>query len=99
MPYGSILGANPDCCKRPYFFYHDYDSVLPPQPFLRRRDMVSFGGQPEQLQEAHRRFYINAVNADRIMAAALRTLDIVFGISAPRAVRHIRAAEMLSGRR
>jgi hypothetical protein len=45
--------------------------------------MVSFGGQPEQLQEAHRRFYINAVNADRIMAAALRTLDIVFGISAP----------------
>jgi tetratricopeptide (TPR) repeat protein len=81
--FGADAGANPDCCKRPYFFYHDYDSVLPPQPFLRRRDMVSFGGQPEQLREAHRRFYINAVNADRIMAAALRTLDIVFGISAP----------------
>ena len=81
--FGADGGANPHCCKRPYFFYHDYDSFLPPQPFLRRRDMVSFSGQPEQLREAHRRFYVNAVNADRIMAAALRTLDIVFGISAP----------------
>jgi len=81
--FGADGGGNPDHCKRPYFFYDDYDSVAPPHPFLRRRDMVSFAGQPEQLREAHRRFYINAVNADRIMAAALRTLDIVFGISAP----------------
>jgi tetratricopeptide (TPR) repeat protein len=81
--FGADGGANTDRCKRPYFFYDDYDRGAPPQPFLERRDMVSFTGRPERLQEADRRFYINAVNADRIMAAALRNLDIVFGISAP----------------
>src|ERR1700730_12535058 len=81
--FGAAGGTNPSHCKRPYFFYHDYDSAAPPQPFLRRRDMVSFAGRPEQLREADRRFHINAVNADRIMAAAFRTLDIVFGISTP----------------
>jgi tetratricopeptide (TPR) repeat protein len=81
--FGADGGGNPDHCKRPYFFYDDYDSVAPPHPFLRRRDMVSFAGRPELLREADRRFYINAVNADRIMAAALRNLDIVFGISTP----------------
>jgi tetratricopeptide (TPR) repeat protein len=81
--FGADGGANPSHYKRPYFFHHDYDSADPPQPFLRRRDMVSFAGRPEQLREADRRFHLNAVNADRIMAAAFRTLDIVFGIPTP----------------
>jgi hypothetical protein len=81
--FGADGGANPSHYKRPYFFHHDYDSADPPQPFLRRRDMVSFAGRPEQLREADRRFHLNAVNADSIMAAAFRTLDIVFGIPTP----------------
>ena len=81
--FGADGGATPDHCKRPYFFYHDFDSLLPPEPFLSRRDMISFAGRSEQLQVANRRFYINAVNGDRIMAEAFRTLNIVFGISTP----------------
>jgi tetratricopeptide (TPR) repeat protein len=81
--FGADGGASADFCKRPYFYYDDHDSGRPPQAFLARRDMVSFAGRPEQLQEADRRFRINAINADRIMASAMRSLEIAFGIEPP----------------
>jgi hypothetical protein len=81
--FGADGGANPDRCKRPYFFHDDYDSAAAPQSFLMRRDMVSFADRPDQLREFDRRYYIDAVNAGRIMAAAFRNLEIVFGIPVP----------------
>ena len=79
---GADGGVNPLFRKRPYFFYHDYDSKNLPQNFLTRRNMDSFD-QPERVQEANSRFYINAINADRIMSSAFRTLELILGIDLP----------------
>jgi Flp pilus assembly protein TadD len=81
--FGADGGSNPSLNKRPYFYYDDYDAYAEPQEFLNRTDMISFRGLPRRLEEHNRRLRINAVNADRVISSALRSLEANFGIQAP----------------
>jgi hypothetical protein len=45
--------------------------------------MVSFTGLPGRLEEHNRRLRIDAINADRVMDAALRSLEANLGIQIP----------------
>jgi tetratricopeptide (TPR) repeat protein len=81
--FGADGGANPHFRKRPYFYYDDYDAGAPVQPFLSRPDVVSFRGLPNRLEEANRRFHIDAVDADRVIEAAMLSLAAVFDIPMP----------------
>jgi tetratricopeptide (TPR) repeat protein len=81
--FGADGGAHPKFEKRAYFFHDDHDAKGPPQTFLNRPDMVSFKDNPDRLHEANRRLRVNAVNADRIMATALRTLEMTVGLAVP----------------
>ena len=69
--------------KRPYFYYDDYDVDAEPQAFLNRSDMISFRGSPGQLEEHNRRLRIDAIYADRIISAALRSLEANLGMQIP----------------
>jgi tetratricopeptide (TPR) repeat protein len=81
--FGADGGLNPSFSKRPYFYYDDYDAEAEPQAFLNRSDMVSFTGLPGRLEEHNRRLRIDAINADRVMGAALRSLEANLGIQIP----------------
>jgi tetratricopeptide (TPR) repeat protein len=81
--FGADGGSNPSLSKRPYFYYDDYDAYAEPQEFLNRTDMISFRGLPRRLEEHNRRLRINAVNADRVISSALRSLEANFGIQVP----------------
>ena len=81
--FGADGGANPSFEKRAYFFYDDYDAKGPAQAFLNKPDMVSFNGKPDRLNEANRRLRVSAINADRIIAAALRTLEVTLRVKVP----------------
>jgi hypothetical protein len=81
--FGADGGANPHFRKRPYFYYDDYDAGAPAQSFLSRPDVVSFRGLPDRLEEANRRFYIDAVEADRVIEAAMASLAAVFDVPIP----------------
>ena len=81
--FGADGGSNPSFGKRPYFYYDDYDVDTEPQAFLNRSDMISFRGLPGRLEEHNRRLRIAAFNADRIMGAALRSLEANLGIQIP----------------
>jgi tetratricopeptide (TPR) repeat protein len=81
--FGADGGSNPSFSKRPYFYYDDYDVDTEPQTFLNRSDMISFRGLPGRLEEHNRRLRIDAINADRIMGAALRSLEANLGIQIP----------------
>jgi tetratricopeptide (TPR) repeat protein len=81
--FGADGGSNPSFSKRPYFYYDDYDVDAKPQAFLNRSDMISFRGLPGRLEEHNRRLRIDAINADRIMGAALRSLETNLGIQIP----------------
>jgi len=81
--FGADGGANAHFRKRPYFYYDDYDAAGPAQSFLSRPDVVSFRGLPDRLEEANRRFYIDAVHADRAIEAAMRSLAAVFDVPIP----------------
>jgi tetratricopeptide (TPR) repeat protein len=81
--FGADGGANPHFRKRPYFYYDDYDAGAPAQSFLSRPDVVSFRGLPDRLEEANRRFYIDAVEADHVLEAAMLSLAAVFDVPIP----------------
>jgi Tfp pilus assembly protein PilF len=81
--FGADGGLNPSFSKRPYFYYDDYDADAEPQAFLSRSDMVSFRGLPGRLEEHNRRLRIDAINADRVMGAALRSLEVNLEIQIP----------------
>jgi tetratricopeptide (TPR) repeat protein len=81
--FGADGGSNPSFSKRPYFYYDDYDVDAEPQAFLNRSDMISFRGLPGRLEEHNRRLRIDAINADRIMGVALRSLEANLGIQIP----------------
>jgi hypothetical protein len=81
--FGADRGSNPSFSKRPYFYYDDYDVDAEPQAFLNRSDMISFRGLPGRLEEHNRRLRIDAINADRIMGVALRSLEGNLGIQIP----------------
>jgi tetratricopeptide (TPR) repeat protein len=81
--FGADGGLNPSFSKRPYFYYDDYDVEAEPQAFLNRSDMISFKGLPGRLEEHNRRLRIDAINADRVMGAALRSLEANLGIQIP----------------
>jgi hypothetical protein len=81
--FGADGGLNPSFSKRPYFYYDDCDADAEPQPFLNRSDMISFRGLPRRLEEHNRRLRINAINADRVMGSALRSLKTNLGIQVP----------------
>jgi len=81
--FGADGGSNPSFSKRPYFYYDDYDADAGPQEFLNRSDMISFRKLPRRLEEHNRRLLINAINADRVISSALRSLEVNFGIQAP----------------
>jgi tetratricopeptide (TPR) repeat protein len=81
--FGADGGSNPSFSKRPYFYYDDYDADAGPQEFLNRSDMISFRKLPRRLEEHNRRLHINAINADRVISSALRSLEVNFGIQAP----------------
>jgi tetratricopeptide (TPR) repeat protein len=81
--FGADGGSNPNFNKRPYFYYDDYDAEAEPQAFLNRSDMISFRGLPGRLEEHNRRLRIDAINADRVMANALRSVEATLGIQIP----------------
>ena len=81
--FGADGGLNPSFSKRPYFYYDDYDADAEPQAFLNRSDMISFRGLPHLLEEHNRRLRIDAINADRVMGSALRSLEANLGIQVP----------------
>jgi tetratricopeptide (TPR) repeat protein len=81
--FGADGGLNPSFSKRPYFYYDDYDADAGPQAFLNRSDMISFRGLPRRLEEHNRRLRINAINADRVMGSALRSLEANLGVQVP----------------
>jgi len=81
--FGADGGSNPSFSKRPYFYYDDYDADAEPQEFLNRSDMISFRELPRRLEEHNRRLHINAINADRVISSALRSLEANFGIQVP----------------
>jgi hypothetical protein len=76
-------GSNPSFRKRPYFYYDDYDADVEPQEFLNRPGMISFSRLPRKLDEHNRRQHINAINGDRVMDFALRSLEANFGLQVP----------------
>jgi hypothetical protein len=65
--FGADGGLNPSFSKRPYFYYDDYDAH----------------GLPRRLKEHNRRLRIDAINADRVMGSALRSLEANLGIQVP----------------
>ena len=81
--FGADGGLNPSFSKRPYFYYDDYDAHAQPQAFLNRSDIISFRGLPRRLKEHNRRLRIDAINADRVMGSALRSLEANLGIQVP----------------
>jgi tetratricopeptide (TPR) repeat protein len=81
--FGADGGLNLSFSKRPYFYYDDYDADAQPQAFLNRSDIISFRGLPRRLEEHNRRLRINAINADRVMGSALRSLEANLGIQVP----------------
>jgi len=81
--FGADGGSNPNLTKRPYFYYDDYDADAEPQESLNRPCMVSFKGLPRKLDEYNRRQHINAINGDRIIDFAFRSLEAHFGIQVP----------------
>jgi tetratricopeptide (TPR) repeat protein len=81
--FGADGGSNPSFSKRPYFYYDDYDADAESQEFLNRSEMISFRGLPRRLEEHNRRQHINAINADRVISSALRSLETNFGIQVP----------------
>jgi Flp pilus assembly protein TadD len=81
--FGADGGSNPSFSKRPYFYYDDYDAGTKPQEFLNRSDMILFRELPRRLEEHNRRLHINAINADRVISSALRSLEANFGIQVP----------------
>ena len=81
--FGADGGSNPSFSKRPYFYYDDYDTDIAPQEFLNRPGMISFKGLPRKLDEYNRRQHINAINGDRVIDFAFRSLEANFGIQVP----------------
>jgi tetratricopeptide (TPR) repeat protein len=81
--FGADGGSNPSFSKRPYFYYDDYDAVEEHNNFQNRPSMVSFKRLPEKLHEYNRRQQINAINGDRVINFALRSLEAHFGIQVP----------------
>jgi tetratricopeptide (TPR) repeat protein len=81
--FGADGGSNPSFSKRPYFYYDDYDADAEPQEFLKRPGMVSFKGLPRKLDEYNRRQHVNAINGDRVIDFASRSLEAHFGIQVP----------------
>ena len=81
--FGADGGSNPSFSKRPYFYYDDYDAAAEPQEFLNRPGMASFKGLPRKLDEYNRRQHINAINGDRVIDFAFRSLEAHFGIQIP----------------
>jgi hypothetical protein len=74
----------PHLISAPTFtIYDDLDSNAPEQEFMQRPNIVSFKGQPEQLDEANHRLRIDAINADQVMARAMLDLKILFDITVP----------------
>jgi tetratricopeptide (TPR) repeat protein len=80
--FGADGGSNPSFGKRPYFYYDDYDADEP-QELLNRPGLVSFKGLPRKLDEYNRRQHVNAINGDRVIDFAFRSLEAHFGIQAP----------------
>jgi tetratricopeptide (TPR) repeat protein len=80
--FGADGGSNPSFSKRPYFYYDDYDAGEP-QEFLARPGMVSFKGLPRKLDDYNRRQHVNAINGDRVIDFAFRSLEAHFGIQVP----------------
>src|SRR5205807_10544823 len=74
---------NPSCCKRPYFYYDDCDAGAEPEEFLTRPGMVSFKGLPRKLDEYSHRQHVNAIDGDRVIDFAFRSLQARFGIQVP----------------
>jgi len=81
--FGADGGSNPSFSKRPYFYYDDYDADAESQEFLNRPGMVSFKGLPRKLDEYNRRQHVNAINGDRVIDFAFRSLEAYFGIEVP----------------
>src|SRR6516165_5229050 len=81
--FGADGGSNPSFSKRPYFYYDDYDADVAPRDFLNRPGMISFQGLPRKLDEYNRRQHINAINGDRVIDFAFRSLEANFGIQVP----------------
>ena len=81
--FGADGGSNPSFSKRPYFYYDDYDAAAEPQGFLNRPGMVSFKGLPRKLDEYNRRQHVNAINGDRAIDFAFRSLEAHFEIQIP----------------
>jgi hypothetical protein len=81
--FGADGGSNPSFSKRPYFYYDDYDADVEPQEFLNRPAIVSFKGRPRELDEHNRRQRINAINGDRVIDFAFRSLEANCGIQVP----------------
>jgi hypothetical protein len=81
--FGADGGSNPSFSKRPYFYYGDHDADVEPQEFLNRPGMISFKGLPRKLDEHNRRQHINAINGDRVITFAFRSLEAHFGIQVP----------------
>ena len=81
--FGADGGSNPSFSKRPYFYYDDYDADAEPQEFLNRPGMVSFKGLPRKLDEYNRRQHVNAINGDRVIDFAFRSLEAHLGIEVP----------------
>jgi tetratricopeptide (TPR) repeat protein len=81
--FGADGGSNPSFSKRPYFYYDDYDADAEPQEFLNRPGMVSFKGLPRKLDEYNHRQHVNAINGDRVIDFAFRSLEAHFGIQVP----------------
>jgi hypothetical protein len=81
--FGADGGSNPSFSKRPYFYYNDHDADVEPQKFLNRPGMISFKGRPHKLDEHYRRQHINAINGDRVIDFAFRSLEANFGIQVP----------------
>jgi len=81
--FGADGGSNPSFSKRPYFYYEDYDADSGPQEFSNRPGMISFKGLPRKLDEHNRRQRINAINGDRVIESAFRSLEANFRIHVP----------------
>ena len=77
--FGADGGSNPSFSKRPYLYHDDYDADVEPQEFLNRPGIVSFKELPHKLDEHNRRQHINAINADRVIEFAFRSLQANFG--------------------
>jgi tetratricopeptide (TPR) repeat protein len=81
--FGADGGTNPQFRKRAYFYNEDYDLKTSDGSFTSRRDLISFQDRPDRLHEANRRFRVDALNADRIISAAIRSLAGIFDVPIP----------------